>query len=222
MNSTPSGANGGHARLRDAPHTHGPGTACPRRRHRLWGGLERTACPLTLSNQPWAEPLSLHPMTPAYVVCHELSAWDGRLPGALLQRVTSVGAQVFVGGLERILKALADRYRLRQGSLACQELAVMFGRTRCRPRWKRCIRRRNGWSPGLAGRTRAGPVHAGCGRERARRRVMSRIIDWPSCRPSASFPSSADCADPARGCVSRHALTYWTSSPPCCSSVAWC
>lgn len=77
-------------------------------------------------------------MTPAYVVCHELSAWDGRLLGALLQQVTSAGAQVFVGGLERILEALAERYRLRQGPLACQELAVMFGRTRCRPRWKRC------------------------------------------------------------------------------------
>ncbi|MDQ0946259.1 hypothetical protein QFZ24_000182 [Streptomyces phaeochromogenes] len=36
-----------------------------------------------LSNQPWAEPLSLHPMTPAYVVCHELSAWGGKLLGAL-------------------------------------------------------------------------------------------------------------------------------------------
>jgi hypothetical protein len=64
-------------------------------------------------------------MTPAYVVCHELSAWDGELLGALLQRVTSAGAQVFVGGLERILEALADRYRHRQGPLACQELAVM-------------------------------------------------------------------------------------------------
>jgi hypothetical protein len=45
-------------------------------------------------------------MTPAYVVCHGLSAWDGKLLGALLQRVTSAGAQVFVGGLERILEAL--------------------------------------------------------------------------------------------------------------------
>ncbi len=36
-----------------------------------------------LSNQPWAEPLSLHAMTPAYVVRHELSAWGGELLGAL-------------------------------------------------------------------------------------------------------------------------------------------
>jgi hypothetical protein len=176
MNSTPSGANGGHARLRDAPHTHGPGAACPGGDTAFgvaWSGPPAHL----LSNQPWAEPLSLHPMTPAYVVCHELSAWDGRLLGALLQRVTSA----------------APRYLSVDWSASSRPSRTGTGSVKGRwpvESWPSCSARRGAGQggsaafegetagrQGLAGRTRAGPAHAGCGRERARRRVMSRIID---------------------------------------------
>jgi hypothetical protein len=66
----------------------GPGTACPGGDTAF--GVAWSGRPVhLLSNQPWAEPLSLHPMPPAYDVCHELSAWNGKLLGALLGRVTT-------------------------------------------------------------------------------------------------------------------------------------
>ncbi|WP_420864022.1 hypothetical protein [Streptomyces deccanensis] len=79
---------------------------------------------------------------------------------------------------QRILTALADRNRLHQGPLTCQEMAAMFGMDVVPATGGgTALESETPGRPRLAGRAAAGPVHPrpGCGR--ARRRVMSRVID---------------------------------------------
>ena len=79
---------------------------------------------------------------------------------------------------QRVVRVLSERDRLAQGPLTCQEMAAAFGLDpvpakveALRSKAKRLVAR--GWlaEPG------AGAVHARAGRGRARRRVMSRVID---------------------------------------------
>ncbi|MBP2053947.1 hypothetical protein J2Z21_006949 [Streptomyces griseochromogenes] len=78
---------------------------------------------------------------------------------------------------QRVLQTLADRARLHQGPLTCQEMAAVFGMDVVPARVEALRSRAKRLVAWLAGRARAGPVHPrpGCGR--ARRRVMSRVID---------------------------------------------
>lgn len=79
---------------------------------------------------------------------------------------------------QRILQALADRARLGQGPLTCEEWPRSSAWTRCRSQGGgAAVEGETSGRARLAGRTAAGPVHARCGRGRARRRVMSRVID---------------------------------------------
>lgn len=78
---------------------------------------------------------------------------------------------------QRILAALEDRIRLGQGPLTCQEMALSFGMDVVPAKVEGLRSKAKRLVAGLAGRAGDGAVHARVGRERARRRVMTMVID---------------------------------------------
>ncbi|MEU3657992.1 hypothetical protein AB0E67_35700 [Streptomyces sp. NPDC032161] len=78
---------------------------------------------------------------------------------------------------QRVPSALADRVRLGQGPLTCQEMTSAFGMDVVPAKVEVAVEGEAPGRTGLAGRAGAGPVHARARRERARRRVMIMVID---------------------------------------------
>ena len=78
---------------------------------------------------------------------------------------------------QRILHALKDRVRLRQGPLTCQERAAGFGMDLVPARVEALRSKAKRLAARLAGRTCARQVHGRAERSWARQRVMSRVID---------------------------------------------